>query len=81
MLKKILFLLAVLIPNFTFADDCLDYKLTPKIIIKSPVWTKSVVQPLQKMDVLHGNVNLEEVLFIFIHLILSTLEEGQNNHW
>ena len=38
------------------ADDCLNYKITPKITVKSPDWTKSVVQPLQNMDVLHGKV-------------------------
>lgn len=37
-------------------DDCLPYKLTPRITLETPVWTKQVVQPLRHMDLLHGNV-------------------------
>ena len=37
-------------------DDCLGYKLTPDVSVRVPMWEKNVVQPLQKMDVLHGNV-------------------------
>lgn len=76
MLKKILFLLAVLIPNLTFADDCLDYKITPKITIKSPVWTKSVVQPLQKMDVLHGDVIATLIDEFEITADITSIEDG-----
>ena len=56
-MKKIIsiFLSLLIFPAFS-VDDCLSYKLTPKITIKSPEWSKSVVQPLQKMDVLHGKV-------------------------
>ncbi len=39
-----------------YADDCLSYKLNPKIEINAPVWHKEVVQPLKPMDLLHGNV-------------------------
>ena len=39
-----------------FADDCLSYKLDPKIKINVPGWEKSVVQPLKPMDLWHGNV-------------------------
>lgn len=38
------------------ADDCLPYKLIPKIILETPSWTKEVVQPLKEMDLFHGNV-------------------------
>lgn len=38
------------------ADDCLPYKLTPSVYLDTPQWTKEVVQPLQEMDLLHGNV-------------------------
>ena len=37
-------------------DDCLDYKLTPQINVQTPIWNKNVVQPLEHMDVLHGDV-------------------------
>lgn len=38
------------------ADDCLSYKLDPKITTRVPTWQKEVVQPLQQMDMLHGHV-------------------------
>jgi len=59
MLKSYFFVfLTIFLYNLSvFAtDDCLNYKLTPEITIKTPDWTKSVVQPLQNMDVLHGKV-------------------------
>lgn len=37
-------------------DDCLPYKLKPSVFLNTPVWTKEVVQPLQEMNFLHGNV-------------------------
>ena len=76
MFKKFLFLLFILIPNITFADDCLDYKLTPKITIKSPTWTKSVVQPLKSMDVLHGDVIATLVDEFEITTDLTSIEDG-----
>ena len=76
MFKKLLFLLAFIIPNFTFADDCLDYKLNPIITIKSPIWTKSVVQPLQKMDVLHGDVTATLVNEFEITADITSIEDG-----
>ena len=76
MFKKISFLLAFIIPNFTFADDCLDYKLNPIVNIKSPVWTKSVVQPLQKMDVLHGDVIATMVDNYEITTDITSIEDG-----
>lgn len=39
-----------------FADDCLLYKLNPRIDLKTPDWSKEVVQPLKPMDLLHGDV-------------------------
>lgn len=76
MFKKIAFLLSILIPNFVFADDCLDYKLNPTVNIKSPTWTKSVVQPLQPMDVLHGNVIATLVDEYEITTDLTSIEDG-----
>ncbi len=37
-------------------DDCLVYKMTPRVRLETPQWQKSVVQPLKPMDFLHGNV-------------------------
>jgi len=76
MFKKLIFLLAVIIPNFTFADDCLDYKLNPNITIKSPTWTKSVVQPLEKMDILHGEVIATLVNEFEITADITSIEDG-----
>ena len=39
-----------------WADDCLPYKLNPAVYIDSLSWAKEVVQPLDPMDLLHGNV-------------------------
>jgi hypothetical protein len=58
------------------SDDCLAYKLTPTITIKSPVWTKSVVQPLQKMDVLHGDVIATMVDNYEITIDITSIEDG-----
>ena len=57
-------------------DDCLDYKLTPKINITSPDWSKSVVQPLKKMDVLHGNVIATLVDNFEITGDITSIEDG-----
>ncbi len=37
-------------------DDCLGYKMNPRVTIDVPTWRKEVVQPLQNMDLLHGDV-------------------------
>lgn len=42
--------------NAYAADDCLDYKIRPRITVSAPEWTKQVVQPLHEMDLLHGDV-------------------------
>lgn len=76
MFKKILFLLFCFITSGLYADDCLDYKLNPKISIKSPNWEKSVVQPLEKMDVLHGDVIATLVDEYEITTDLTPIEDG-----
>jgi len=77
MLKRFIFLLYLFIPCDLFAvDDCLGYKLTPKITVKSPSWEKSVVQPLKKMDVLHGNVIATLVNEFEITTDLTSIEDG-----
>ncbi len=48
--------LSLFVFNAFGMDDCLNYKLNPTINIKTPTWQKSVVQPLKKMEILHGEV-------------------------
>ncbi len=51
------YFLAFLLPNIARADDdCLAYKIRPRITVGAPSWTKQVVQPLREMDLLHGDV-------------------------
>lgn len=76
MFKKILFFIFMFITSASFADDCLDYKLTPIITVKTPIWEKSVVQPLKHMDVLHGNVIATLVDEFEITTDLTSIEDG-----
>ena len=39
-----------------YADDCLQFKTSPTVEVSRPEWTRSVVQPVEPMDALHGNV-------------------------
>lgn len=76
MLKKYLVLLCCVAPCVLMADDCLDYKLTPKINVVVPDWEKQVVQPLKKMDVLHGNVIATMVDNYEITTDITSIEDG-----
>ncbi len=76
MLKKYWFLIFCILPNFSFGDDCLDYKLTPNVKINMPIWEKSVVQPLQSMDVLHGDVIATMVDNYDITGDITSIEDG-----
>ncbi len=71
-----LFLLILFVPTISFGDDCLGYKLTPKINIKNPSWEKSVVQPLQQMDILHGEVIATMVDNYEITTDITSIEDG-----
>lgn len=51
---NIFFVLFIIFP--VYGNDCLSYKITPKITISSPDWTKTIVQPTTPMDLWHGNV-------------------------
>ncbi len=76
-MKKFIFLFSLFfISNAMAGDDCLDYKLNPDVTISVPVWTKSVVQPLQKMDVLHGNVVATLVDEFEITADITSIEDG-----
>ena len=76
MLKKILYFLFIFCPSFVMADDCLDYKISPNISIKSPTWEKSVVQPLEPMDILHGKVIATMVGNYEITTDITSIEDG-----
>lgn len=54
--KKLFYLFPLFLSLPALADDCLSYKLIPKIVLETPSWTKEVVQPLKEMDLFHGNV-------------------------
>lgn len=54
--KAVLFCFLSALVNPAVADDCLAYKLQPGVSVVSPQWTKQVVQPLEPMNLLHGNV-------------------------
>lgn len=56
MKKAIAFLIVLSTPAIVWADECLSYKINPKISIDMPIWQKEVVQPLKPMDLWHGNV-------------------------
>ena len=76
-MKSIICLFLSLFVFTAFAgDDCLGYKLKPNITIKSPDWTKNVVQPLQKMDVLHGKVIATLVDEFDITSDITSIEDG-----
>lgn len=55
--KALCFCLFAIVPTIAHADDdCLAYKIRPRITVSAPEWTKQVVQPLREMDLLHGDV-------------------------
>lgn len=62
-------------PVFAY-DDCLAYKLSPKITLDTPVWSKEVVQPLRHMDLLHGNVIATLVDNYDIVADITNIEDG-----
>ena len=77
MLKKYLILLFIFMPLMSFGgDDCLFYKLTPQITIESPDWSKQVVQPLQHLNLLHGNVVATLVNNYEITTDITSIEDG-----
>ena len=76
MFRFYLFLLILFLPTISFADDCLGYKLTPQVTIKTPSWNKQVVQPLQHIDVLHGDVIATLVDNYEITSDITSIEDG-----
>lgn len=78
MQKIILFIscLSVLFVGRSFANECISYKITPKITIENPSWTKEVVQPLEPMDLWHGNVIATMVDNYDIVADITSIEDG-----
>ena len=76
-MKKFIFVFFLFFVSSAIAsDDCLDYKLTPNIKIITPNWQKNVVQPLKKMDILHGNVIATMVDNYEITTDITSIEDG-----
>ena len=78
-MKKIIYTflsLFIFVSGAIASDDCLNYKLIPYITIKSPLWKKSVVQPLYDMDILHGDVIATMVDEFEITADITSIEDG-----
>lgn len=78
-MKKIVYSFLSLFFVFSDAfasDDCLIYKLKPIIDINVPSWNKSVVQPLQRMDIWHGNVIATMIDNYEITTDITSIEDG-----
>ena len=57
-------------------DDCIAYKITPRITVTSPDWSKSVVQPLAHMDLMHGHVAATLVDNYDLTADITPIEDG-----
>lgn len=58
------------------ANECVSYKIKPKIVINIPDYTKDVIQPHQHMDLLHGNVAATMVNNYDIIADITSVEDG-----
>lgn len=54
--KYLFFIFSVFVVMPAWAMDCLGFKHIPRILINTPDWEKTVVQPRAEMDLWHGNV-------------------------
>lgn len=75
MLKRIVFLF-VFLCSPAIANECVSYKITPKITVSVPTWTKEVVQPFEPMDLWHGNVIATMVDNYDIVADITSIEDG-----
>jgi len=50
------FLLFAFLSYPIYANDCLQYKLSPSVSVVAPEWTREIVQPYTEMSLLHGTV-------------------------
>lgn len=62
--------------NIANANECATYKIKPKIVINIPQWNKSVIQPHESMDLLHGNVVATLVDNYDINTDITSIEDG-----
>ena len=77
MLGRFCFFCLFIFMSFSvFANDCVSYKITPKITVNNPSWTKEVVQPLEYMDLWHGNVIATMVDNYDIVADITSIEDG-----
>jgi len=60
----------------SFSDECLHYKISPNVEVSVPEWTKSVVQPLKPMDLLHGNVAATMIEEYALSVEANPIEDG-----
>ncbi len=58
------------------SDECLDYKLSPNVNVKQPVWEKNVIQPFEHTDALHGDVIATLVNEFEITVDITSIEDG-----
>lgn len=75
-IKLVVFFISLLCLGGARADECVSYKITPKITISNPSWTKEVVQPLEPMDLWHGNVIATMVDNYDIVADITSIEDG-----
>ena len=75
-IKHIISFFFIFISMPVMADDCLPYKLTPRVDLDVPNWSKEVVQPLKEMDLLHGNVIATMVDNYDIIADITNIEDG-----
>lgn len=77
MIKKIYWILSLFfICPLWASSECISYKINPKITIKTPDWVKEVVQPLETMDLWHGNVIATMVDNYEIVADITSIEDG-----
>lgn len=74
-IKKIILFIFIL-PNICIANDCLEYKNIPNITIKKSIWNKQIIQPNQRMNILHGNVTATLIDKYEITADINTIKEG-----
>ena len=58
------------------ANDCLSYKLKPKITVNTPDFTKQVISSEQPMDLLHGNVEATMITNYDIIADVISVDDG-----
>jgi len=56
MFKKLVFLIALLLPINVVADSCIKYKIKPEINVKNPSWNKTIILSKEWENKLHGHV-------------------------